>query len=115
VGKDEKAWLTKIHRDEKTREDDKIRQQRHRQKLCNEEISWGERTPGGSKRNQKVRVTHLHTLLYLSICLQRSMVHLDDMPSKRPKLSVAELSHPNRAESERTRQKQRETQKRGRP
>ena len=69
VGKDEKAWLTKIHRDEKTREDDKIRQQRHRQKLCNEEISWGERTPGGSKRNQKVRVKYPNTLLYLSIGL----------------------------------------------
>ena len=115
VGKDEEARLTKIHRDEKTREDDKIRQQRHRQKLRDEEISRGERTPGGSKRNQKVRVTHLHTLLHLSICLQRSMVHLDSMPSKRPKLSVAELSRPNRAESEHTRQKRRETQKRGRP
>src|ERR1700736_3341071 len=115
AGKEEKARFAKILRDEKTREDDKIRQQRHRQKLRDEEISRGERTPGGSKRNQKVRVTYPNTLPYLSMCLQRSMVHLEDTPSKRLKLSVTELSRPNRAESERTHQKQRETQKRGRP
>jgi len=42
-------------------------------------------------------------------------MNLEDTPSKRPKLSVPELSRPNRAESERTRRKHMETQQRGRP
>lgn len=69
AGKDEKAQLAKLHRAEKTQDDDKIRQQRHRQKLRDEVISRGERTPGGSKHNQKVRVKYPNTLPYLSIGL----------------------------------------------
>lgn len=69
AGKDEKAQLAKLHRAEKTQDDDKIRQQRHRQKLWDEVISRGERTPGGSKHNQKVRVKYPNTLPYLSIGL----------------------------------------------
>lgn len=43
------------------------------------------------------------------------MMNLEDTPSKRPKLSVAELSRPNQAESERTCRKHREAQQRGHP
>jgi hypothetical protein len=43
------------------------------------------------------------------------MVELEDSPSKRQKHSIAELSRPHRAETERARQKRKETQKKGRP
>ena len=42
-------------------------------------------------------------------------MQLQDTPSKRQKLEVPELSRPNRAESERTRQKRKAMEKRGRP
>jgi hypothetical protein len=37
-----------------TRENARLRQQRHRQQIYDSEITCGERTPGGTKRIQKV-------------------------------------------------------------
>jgi hypothetical protein len=42
------------------------------------------------------------------------IAELEDVPAKRQKHSIAELSRPNRAESERVREKQKETEKKGR-
>jgi hypothetical protein len=42
-------------------------------------------------------------------------IHLEDAPVKRQKHSVAEMSRPNRAQKERTREEQKKTQKKGRP
>jgi hypothetical protein len=58
-GKMEKSTATKVHRTERRREVDKLRQQRHRQKMYDMEISLGERSPGGTKRNLKVLYYHL--------------------------------------------------------
>jgi hypothetical protein len=43
------------------------------------------------------------------------MVHLEDAPAKRQKHSVAELSRPNRAQKERTREERKIKQKKGCP
>jgi hypothetical protein len=40
----------------KTQEDDKLHQQKHRQKRCEMEISVGEKTPGGTKRVRQVSI-----------------------------------------------------------
>jgi hypothetical protein len=107
---------TKAHRAEKTREDDKLRQRRHREKKYDREISLGERTPGGTKRTREVCVRQFNGfLLRILTNLQHRMVHLEDAPTKRQKHSVAELSRPNRAQQERGRQEKKETQKKGRP
>ena len=43
------------------------------------------------------------------------ITELEDVPAKCQKHSIAELSRPNRAESERVRQQRKETEKKGRP
>ena len=46
----------KVRQAERVREEAKIRQRRHRQKLYDDEIDKGERTPGGTKRATKVNI-----------------------------------------------------------
>jgi hypothetical protein len=55
----EKSTATKVYCTERRQEVDKLRQQRHRQKMYDTEISLGERSPGGTKQNLKVLYYHL--------------------------------------------------------
>jgi hypothetical protein len=54
-GREEGLAEIKAQRTAEAREDAGIRQQKHRQKTYDKEIVLGERTPGGTKRIQKVR------------------------------------------------------------
>jgi len=47
---EDRAGEMKAHQAEKTWEDAKLRQQRHREKKYAKQISLGERSPGGTKR-----------------------------------------------------------------
>ena len=46
--------VDKARKAERTREEAKVRQQKHRRKMYDQEIEKGERSPGGSKHAAKV-------------------------------------------------------------
>jgi hypothetical protein len=48
--------VEKARQAQRTREEAKVRQQKHRQKMYDKEIEKGERTPGGTKRATKVNI-----------------------------------------------------------
>jgi hypothetical protein len=55
-GQEGKEKDVQAHRANKTQEDDKLRQQKHRQKRHEMEISVGKRTPGGTKCVRQVSI-----------------------------------------------------------
>jgi hypothetical protein len=90
----------KARQEAKTREGERLRQQKHRGLKRQGRINRGERTPEGTKR--KVDLLSLYG--YLSKSDIRTILHfvvdLKDSPTKKAKHSMAELLRPGRAEME---------------